>query len=112
MKHLLIIGTIFFSLFHEQSCDTLVSEVRRFGKLVETKTPFSSESIAKAEYYTYKNAGFVLVYFKRDGSLYSSTPYIYCEISNQLWKSFINGASYGSWGQAFRQYIERNKCNC
>ena len=110
--HFIILFFIHTENVKLQSCERLVSEVKRYGKLLESKTPLSSDAIAKAEYYTYDDSGFAIIYFKRDGNLYGTTPYIYCDISSQRWKAFTDGGAYGSWGQSFNKYIKSYQCDC
>lgn len=70
-----------------------------------------STAIEKVEYLVYNNSGYVVVYFK--DSYYDSKgkPYLYCNISQERWISFVSSGKSLSWGNAFHSYIEAYKCN-
>ncbi len=114
MKIIYICILIFLNLtFNESnSCDNLMSEVKRYGTLKDSRTPYNSSAISKAEYYTHNNEGFAIIFFKKDGNSFVSTPYIYCNVSSQRWKVFVDDGSNGSWGESFNKYIKSYKCNC
>ena len=115
MIKILFLTTFFLSAtFFSQttSCNDLVQYAKSADSYPDRVNPFNSTMIAKAEYYTVDNGGLVIAYLKSNDFDYSGKPYIFCGISAQRWAKFKSEGSYGSWGEAFHQYIMDYKCNC
>jgi hypothetical protein len=68
--------------------------------------------LVKAEYYSYNDDGYVVVYIKGSEYDYIGRPYVFCGISYDRWNSFTSSGIYKSWGESFHNYIMDYKCNC
>jgi len=116
---------IFFFLFlltqpnysnAQYTCDELVDAVKKSLNPSDKFATNSSSLIYKAELYDYEGIYIVIADFKRERSIYeiieSYDTYIFCGVPLGNWNRFKTEGFYGSYGEAFLEYIMDFKCNC
>jgi hypothetical protein len=106
-----ILLTMYSTLVFSQntSCEDLISNIEVNARLDDSALIIGSSAISSAKKYSYDGQGFVVINFKGD-TLGSS--YIFCGISDERWDYFKRKGTYGSWGDAYHDYIRGRECNC
>lgn len=94
------------------TCKEILFDIRNNGELVNRINCQGSSMLVKVEYYTLKGTGFVVAYFKENNNDYTGQPYVFCGISDILWRRFKSEGSFNSYGKSFNSYIRSFKCNC
>jgi hypothetical protein len=95
------------------SCQELFETVLNNYDDIQSVSCYGSKMLAKVDYYTLRNNGFVVAYIKSNDYDFKGRPYIFCGISNVTWIYFKSEAIIeGSWGKSFNKYIMDYKCNC
>lgn len=94
------------------SCSDLVSYAKLEDSYPDKVLPMGSSMLAKVEYYRVNGGGLVIAYIKKNDYDYTGTPYIFCGISSQRWAKFKSEGMFGSWGEAFHNYIREYTCDC
>ncbi|AYN05486.1 hypothetical protein [Flavobacterium sp. 140616W15] len=75
----------------------------------------SSTMLSGVRYYFYKNTGYVIVYVKDNSYDFNDSDdnaYVYCNINELRWQTFVQFGTTNSWGESFHSYIENFKCDC
>jgi hypothetical protein len=115
---ILIITAIIFigsstSKAQTPSCSELISYVTSEGGYPSIVNCVGSSWLLKVERYEIDGNGVAVVWVKRNDYDSIGKPYVYCGITDTIWRDFgLEGVISSSWGKAFHQYIKGNNCNC
>jgi hypothetical protein len=115
MKNILLIN--FWLIFpiaisaQSISCQELYEGILDNASKTGSVSCYGSDALVKAEYYTYDNEGYVIIYFKNSTFDTQGSPYVFCGISSYKWSSF-KASGISGWGEAYHEYIKNYRCNC
>ena len=115
-KFILIPSLVFcfkFSAFAQQvSCSELYEYVLDNYDHKKNASILQSSMLVKVSYYEIDDSGVVVAHIKQNDWDLTGKPYIFCGISRLRWNSFTNAGIFGSWGEAFHDYIMDYTCDC
>ena len=113
MKSIFLIVSFFFSysLFSQTTYTETIRFLEKNNDYSERHLCYGSTALVKVEYYKYNNNGYAVIYFKKSNSDIYGNPYIYCNISKDIWDRFRNYGVYNSWGEGFNLYIKEHQCD-
>lgn len=108
-----ILSTYYSSSFSQSiTCQDLKESIVENANLISSISCSGSSMLVKAQYFKYKDKGYVIAYLKSDQYDFNGTPYMYCGISSERWYQFVSIGKNGSWGKSFNEYIKNLICNC